>query len=217
MLKNIKTGLSFLLAAFLAVSVLPGCGKKKPEAPPQAANTAAQPAQSQKIRFEDLMARAHVDEAYFTGLCRLLLTRQILLAIENPEAAQGDKKPTQFQIKILPPNEVSKKGTALIFSGTQSLAAAGQRLNWQKNEKGMYSYAALTGQALFRALLTNGYDAAVLDIVSPQAFAFGPAALKILAEGNLPAFEAPAKKAAVQAPAAKPAVQPAPAKKADAK
>ena len=222
MLKNIKAAIPFLLAVLLTAPLLPGCGKKKQEtASPAPANTSAQPAQSQKMSFDELMARAHVEEAYFTGLCRLLMTRQILLALDNPEALKDGQKPTQVQIKILPPNEISKKGSALIFSGTGALAQAGQQLNWTKNEKGMYSYAALTGQALFSALQSNGYDAAVLDIVSPSAHAFGPEDIKTLAEGNIPDFKAPAaavpeKKAAAPVPK-KTAAAATPAKKADAK
>ena len=204
-----KGDLRWGAALFLFCVLLPlGCGRKpqakkteKPEAPAAAqpaAPSGQAPAASAKgttMSFSEMLARAQTDDSYFTAVSRLLVTRSILLPLDSsktpPEAAGSDAKaPKKISIKVLKKKGETGTGDALLFSGKNALAMAGEKLGWPKNDKGMYSFAAMNGQAVFRVLAANGYKKAILDVADPHPLLLIEKDISTLAEGQIPDFRA---------------------------
>ncbi len=189
--------LFFAMAVFSA-----GCGKNAADNAKKEATTPAAPAApaaqamqakagQETFNFREILARAREEERFFSGLCRLLLTRSVLFALDTQETKpEVDDKgnPTKFSIKVLKPAEDKGPGAALIFSSKESLAAAGDKFSWAKNEKGMYSFASVNGQAAFRILKDNGYSQVILDSASPTPLMLNPAEIQSLADGKIPPF-----------------------------
>lgn len=185
----------FILILTLALLPL-GCGRKKTEeqkekaATPQAAVT-SQTTENAVVPFSDMLEKASTDEVYFAGICRLLLTRSVLLALDSSKAPELDKEkntPKKISIKVLKKTGDTGSGTVLLFSGKQALAQAGEKLNWPKNEKGMYGFAALKGQELFKVLQSNGYHSAILDAADAHALNLGEKDIEALSQGKQPVF-----------------------------
>ncbi len=181
-----------LAAAFLPL----GCGKKPKtgnnnKTPPAPTAPAVIPAAKNTVIFRDLLQKAAADESSFSGVCRFLLARSVLLPLERlpaPEAGGTNIQPKKISIKVLKEKDKKGTGTALVFSGKESLAQAGDNLAWAKNGKGMYSFAAMNGQTVFRVLQANGYHRVILDVASTHPLVFNDASLKDLAQGKIPAF-----------------------------
>ena len=181
-----RAGACFL--ALLLALAPAGCGKKPEADKNKAPAAAAKP----EMTFESLLERAGTDESYFTGVSRLLVSRSVLLPLDQvPEpSTDGSQQPRKISIKVLKEKEKEGPGTALVFSGKQSLGQAGDKLGWPKNDKGMYSFAAMNGQAAFRVLQANGYHRVILDVAGAFPLVLEDAAIKDLAEGKIPAFPA---------------------------
>jgi len=186
----------FLSALFLVAILLShtGCGKKAEQAPAATVKPSeqAQAVSAGQYTFEEVLSRAAGEESFFTSLCRLVLTRSVLLAVDSPPAeGSPEAQVTKLSIKILKNEESQELGAAMLFSSEPALVAAGEKFGWKKNKKGAYSYAAVKGQAVFRILRENGYKSVVLDSASPHLFMFNADQVSALADGKIPAFQSP--------------------------
>lgn len=169
-----------------------GCGNKEAPEEKKAASKVvppANPAPEGTFTFDEVLARAKSEEPFYTGLNRLLLTRSVLFALDTAEAPEVDAEgtPQKFSIKVMKAPEGSKDA-AFIFSSKEALALAGEQFGWEKNEKGMYGFAAMGGKDAFRVLQSNGYERVILDAASPNAHMFGSSEVAALAAGELPPF-----------------------------
>ncbi len=184
------------LSVFLLGMVLlfqTGCGKKKEPQPKGAAQVNAPQSQAAAngYTFDQILAGAVQEEKFFSSLCRLVLTRSVLFAVDGP-AAEGTPTANKekFSIKILKKEGSAGQGIAMIFSSKEALVASGEKFGWQKDQKGAYRFAAMKGPAAFKVLKANGYQSAVLDAANPKAFVFSAAQMAALADGQVPPFHA---------------------------
>ncbi|MBP9865097.1 MAG: SseB family protein [Candidatus Omnitrophica bacterium] len=191
---KISGSFSVLLAVIFFFSGT-GCGKKSntdSDSPSLAvsSNRSLEEAVPQgKYTFDEVLARSVQEEKFFSSLCRLLLTRSVLFALDNPAAAEASAgSKGKISIKIMKRDDSTGPGIAMLFSSKAALAAAGEKFEWQKNTKGMYSFAAMNGKAAFQVLQANGYRGVVLDAASPNAFTFSEAQMAVLASGQIPLF-----------------------------
>lgn len=194
-----------LLGFFMAGLLLSwaGCEKRNEQKVPEPirpaavqANLPGKVAPAETFTFEAVLTRAAAEEKFFSGLCRLLLTKSVLFALDAPPPAADVKAPAKTEklsVKILKKKDSEGLGMGMIFSSKDALAAAGEKSGWKKNEKEMYDFAAMNGQAAFRVLKANGYQNVVLDAASPHAFIFNTAQMAALADGKIPPFVTPRK------------------------